>query len=51
MRKRFVIAALILLSFAWINAQIAESVGTIQLERVYACLDSGIVCARFGFIS
>ena len=45
------VLAIALIPFAWVNAQIAESVGTIQLDRSYACSLEGAICrGSFGNI-
>ena len=45
------VLAIALIPFAWVNAQIAESVGTIQLDRSYACSLEGATCrGSFGNI-
>ncbi len=43
-RARLAIAALVLIPFAWMNAQIAESVGTYQLDAAYTCTFTAAEC-------
>ena len=44
MRGRLAIAAIVLIPFAWVNAQIADSVSTYQLNATYECELNGAEC-------
>lgn len=37
------------IAFTWMNAEISESVSTVQLDRAYHCFEVGIAC-KFGNI-
>ncbi len=51
MRPGFPAIGLALIAFVWMNAQIAESVGSVQLDRAYTCYIDGAACrGSFGNI-
>jgi hypothetical protein len=41
---RLALAAIVLIPFAWMNAEIADSVSTYQLDAAYTCTFTGAIC-------
>ena len=41
---RLALAAIVLIPFGWMNAEIAESVGTYQLDAAWTCNYTEAVC-------
>jgi hypothetical protein len=41
---KIAIAALVLIPFAWVNGEVADSVGQYQLDAAYICTFTGAVC-------
>ena len=41
---RLALAAIVLIPFAWMNAEVLDSVGTYQLDAAYTCNFTGAIC-------
>lgn len=41
---RLALAAIVLIPFAWMNAEVSESVGTYQLDAAFVCNYTEAVC-------